>query len=340
MSTLIFYGKVSLEGIQVENWLTTVQHTTEKVLTLRKRKKLRQKQKQQAKHPVLDWLEAFIWAAGVVLLINQYLFQAYQIPSGSMIDTLLIKDHIFVNKIIFGPELIPGKFKIPSVFKPERNDVMIFENPTYISRGPTFDIFQRVLYMLTLSLVDIDKDENGNPKPHFLIKRAVAVSGDSIRFRKGEVQIKPPGFEEWLDESYFKELSGVSDRSRRMIDSSEYTAIRASAYIDAYKNSSIKVNENLILKTSGSSGSIGDMFAWMKYRNEALYAINPYEKRYGNLWRKFDIGWYIPDGYLMPLGDNRDNSKDGRYFGPVSLDNVLGKAMFKYWPLKRIGKIK
>ena len=41
----------------------------------------------------------------------------------------------------------------------------------------------------------------------------------------------------------------------------------------------------------------------------------------------------------MPLGDNRDNSKDGRYFGPVSLDNVLGKAMFKYWPINRIGKI-
>ncbi|MCK5674898.1 MAG: signal peptidase I, partial [Spirochaetales bacterium] len=111
----------------MENWITTVQDVTEKILTYRKRKKLKQKKKQQAKNPILDWLEAFIWAAGVVLLINQYLFQAYQIPSGSMIDTLLIKDHIFVNKIIFGPELIPGKFKIPSTIKPERNDVMIFE---------------------------------------------------------------------------------------------------------------------------------------------------------------------------------------------------------------------
>ncbi|MDA3939641.1 MAG: signal peptidase I [Spirochaetia bacterium] len=323
----------------MRNWLTTVQYTTEKVLTLRKRKKLRQKQKQQAKHPVLDWLEAFIWAAGVVLLINQYLFQAYQIPSGSMIDTLLIKDHIFVNKIIFGPELIPGKIKIPSVFKPERNDVMIFENPTYISRGPTFDILQRVLYMLTLSLVDIDKDENGNPKPHFLIKRAAAVSGDSIRFREGEVQIKPPGFENWLDESLFLEISGLPDRTRRMVNPSDYSPIRASAYIDAYRNVGIEANEKLIITASASPGSSGDMFAWMKYRNEALYSINPHETRYGNLWRKFQTGWYIPPGYLMPLGDNRDNSKDGRYFGPVSLDKVLGKAMFKYWPLDRVGKI-
>lgn len=324
----------------MENWLTTVQDVTEKILTYRKRKKLKQKKKQQAKNPILDWLEAFIWAAGVVLLINQYLFQAYQIPSGSMIDTLLIKDHIFVNKIIFGPELIPGKFKLPSVFEPERNDVMIFENPTYISRGPTFDILQRVLYMLTLSLVDIDKDENGNPKPHFLIKRAVAVGGDSLRFIKGEVQIKPPGFETWINESDFHKISGIPNHTRRMVEPSDYDYIRASAFIDAYQKSSIPLEGNLLLKATASENSHGDMFAWMKYRNEALYAINPHERRYGILWRKFDTGWYIPEGWLMPLGDNRDNSKDGRYFGPVSLDKVLGKAMFKYWPLDRIGIIK
>jgi signal peptidase I len=324
----------------VENWLITIQDITEKILTKRKRRKLRQRKKQQAKHPVLDWIEAFIWAAGVVLLINQYLFQAYQIPSGSMIDTLLIKDHIFVNKIIFGPELIPGKFKVPSVFKPQRNDVMIFENPSYISKGPVFDIVQRILYMLTLSLVDIDKDENGNPKPHFLIKRAVAVGGDSIRFIEGEVQIKPPGFEDWMFESDFYKVSKISENTRRMVLSSDYQYIRASAFIDAYQNTDISINNDLLVQTSSAANSQGDMFAWMKYRNEALYSINPHEKRYGVLWRKFDSGWFIPEGWLMPLGDNRDNSRDGRYFGPVSLDKVLGRAMFKYWPANRIGTIK
>jgi signal peptidase I len=42
---------------------------------------------------------------------------------------------------------------------------------------------------------------------------------------------------------------------------------------------------------------------------------------------------------VFPLGDNRDNSRDARYFGPVSLDNVLGRAMIKYWPPSRIGPI-
>ncbi len=324
----------------MERWLTNVQSVTERYLTYRKRKKIRLKKKQKAKNPVVDWLEAFLWAAGVVLLINQYLFQAYQIPSGSMENTLLIKDHIFVNKLIYGPELIPGKFKLPGFTTPKRENVIIFESPTYISRGPVFDILQRVLYMLTLSLVDIDKDKNGNPKPHFLIKRAAAVAGDEVRFRKGFLQIKPPGFENWMAETYFKKISKITDTTHRFVPLTAYPAIRASAFLDAYKSAGIPPLSRLVSE-SGSSGDVtGDMFAWMKYRNEAYYQINPQDKRYGILWRKFNTGWYIPKGWIMPLGDNRDNSKDGRYFGPVSLKNVLGKAMFKYWPLNRIGPIR
>ena len=153
--------------VEKRDFFDTVQGLTETYLSRRQRIRRLKKEKQRAKNPVLDWIEAFLWAAGVVLLINQYLFQAYQIPSGSMIDTLLIKDRIFVNKIIYGPELLPGIAKLPSPVKPKRNDVIIFENPSYISRGPVFDIAQRIIYMLTLSLVDIDRDESGEPKVHF-----------------------------------------------------------------------------------------------------------------------------------------------------------------------------
>jgi len=323
----------------MERWFENVQKTTERYLTFRKRRKIRLKKKQQEKNVIVDWVEAFLWAAGVVLLINQYLFQAYQIPSGSMMNTLLIKDHIFVNKIIYGPELIPGRFKLPGFRNPDRNEVIIFESPNYISKGPVFDIVQRILYMLTLSMVDIDKDENGKPKPHFLIKRAAAVGGDSVRFRKGFLEIKPPGFDDWMDERDFKKMSGLPDTTRRLISQDDYPAIRASAFVDAYGNSGITSPDSLIKARSEGNAS-GDMFAWMKYRSEANYEISPQNRRYGILWRKFDTGWYIPEGWIFPLGDNRDNSKDGRYFGPVRLKNVLGKAMFKYWPVNRIGVIR
>ena len=82
-----------------------IQELTEAVLTRRKRRHLIIKEKQKAKHPVRDWVETFLWAAGMVLLANQYLLQAYVIPSGSMINSLLIGDRVFVNKLVYGPEL-------------------------------------------------------------------------------------------------------------------------------------------------------------------------------------------------------------------------------------------
>lgn len=150
---------------------------TERLLTWRLRRKARRHLRQSRKHPVVDWIEAFLQAAFLVLVINQYLLQAYQIPSGSMIDTLLLGDRIFVNKVVYGPELLPGVVKLPGFAQPQRNEVIVFENPSYISRGTLFTILQRVLYMVTLSLVDIDRDESGQPRAQLLIKRAVGAGG-------------------------------------------------------------------------------------------------------------------------------------------------------------------
>ena len=41
----------------------------------------------------------------------------------------------------------------------------------------------------------------------------------------------------------------------------------------------------------------------------------------------------IPDGKLFVLGDNRSNSNDSRSFGPVTLDQILGRVWLRYWPL-------
>jgi signal peptidase I len=42
--------------------------------------------------------------------------------------------------------------------------------------------------------------------------------------------------------------------------------------------------------------------------------------------------WVIPEGQIFVLGDNRNNSQDSRNFGPVPIDDVIGKAIFIYWP--------
>lgn len=322
----------------MDNWFATVQRVTEGFLTRRKRKKAYIKAKQKAKNPIIDWIEAFLWAAVVVLLINQYIAQAYQIPSGSMKNTLQIQDRIFVNKTIYGPELIPGTLKLPGFTSPERDEVIIFESPTYISKGPLFDILQRLIYMLTFSMVDIDRDQEGNPKPHFLIKRGVGVADDRLRFEEGRLFIRPEGFSTWLPEEEFRAAAGLKDRTRRIIEPSAYPYIKASAVHDAYLSAGIQVSDQLARRAE-QMPQVTDMFEWMKYRNETLYRIYPHERKTGALWRKFDTGWYIADGFIFPLGDNRDNSRDARYFGPVALKNVLGRAMFIYWPLNRFGSI-
>ena len=56
-------------------------------------------------NPVIEWIDALIFAVIAVSLINIFLFQNYKIPTGSMEKSLLIGDHLFVSKIAYGPRM-------------------------------------------------------------------------------------------------------------------------------------------------------------------------------------------------------------------------------------------
>jgi len=325
-----------------QDFFDGLQGLAEAFLTRRKRARRIKREKQRAKNPVLDWLEAFVWAAGMVLLANQYLLQAYVIPSGSMINTLLIGDRIFVNKIIYGPELLPGLFKLPSPVKPARNDIIIFENPAYISRGPVFDVAQRIIFMLTVSLVDIDRDELGRPRAHFLIKRAIGMGGDRFMMEKGEMKARFAGEDRWVNEREFDAQRGWKHEISRLMREEQYPALESAGKAAAWQDLGLPVPERLqIAAASVNNIRYPDRHALEKARLETLRSALPHNRRYAEeLARRYSLGWYVPEGRILPLGDNRDNSQDGRYFGPVRVTKVLGRGALIFWPFRRIGPIR
>jgi signal peptidase I len=339
-----------------KKWEKSVVRTTETYLTWRKRRRLERKAKQKRRNPVVDWIDAILSAVVIVLLINQYLLQAYQIPSPSMEPSLLVSDRIFVNKIVYGPELIPGMLKLPGFRPPRRAEVIIFESPEYLSSGPVIDVLQRIVYMLTLSFVDIDKDENGQPKHHFLIKRAMGMPGDRIRMNDGNVELLTPGESTWIAEPDLKKALGFTYNNVRTIHEEEYPAFRSAgtgmALLDAGFHASAA--EQTALKkyyqtTADSNGIITNYGGMQQYsddiyvkmwRDATRWAMQPADFATAAEWRMLKEGYSVPEGRIFPMGDNRDDSRDARYFGPVRLEKVLGKGAVRYWPPYRWGAVR
>jgi len=336
-----FCASLGLMAQKQKDFFDRLQTTTESFLTRQNRSRRLKKEKQKKKNPILDWLEAFLWAAGMVLLANQYLLQAYVIPTGSMIDTLLIGDRIFVNKLVYGPELLPGIGKLPSPFQPQRNDIIIFENPDYVSQGTAFEMLQRIIHMLTLSLVDINRDEHGRPRAQFLIKRAVGTSGDRIVMERGEMRIRFAGDDRWTDEREFAAQRGWDHSIIRLMDAARYPELERAGRAAAWRELGLPMPEHLRGAEMAVRGlRYYDFRAYEKARLETWRSAMPHDRRYAMLHARHTLGWYVPEGRIFPLGDNRDNSHDARHFGPVLLSRVLGRGAIIYWPLNRLGPLR
>lgn len=106
-------------------------------------------------------IEAILVAVVLALFIRTFVVQAFKIPSGSMKDTLLIGDHILVNKFIYGIKTPFIKKTIVSINDPKRGDIIVFEFP----EDPSKDFIKRVIG-IPGDVVEIRNKKlfvNGNP---------------------------------------------------------------------------------------------------------------------------------------------------------------------------------
>jgi signal peptidase I len=129
-------------------------------------------------------IEAIVIAVVLALFIRSFVVQAFKIPSGSMEPTLLIGDHILVNKFIYGIGIPLINKKFFQFQKPERGDVVVFEYPQ-----------------------DPSKD---------FIKRVIGVEGDKIHIKAKKVYINDKRYEDehgfYSDNEILKEWSAGAHR--------------------------------------------------------------------------------------------------------------------------------
>jgi len=106
---------------------------------------------------VREYGEAIVIAVVLALVIRTLVVQAFTIPSGSMMDTLLIGDYILVNKFLYGAEIPLTDRHLPAVRDPHRGDIVVFKYP--------------------------------NDETRDFIKRIIAVGGDTVQVRDNRVTL-------------------------------------------------------------------------------------------------------------------------------------------------------
>lgn len=203
----------------------------------------------------------------VVLVLRSFLFEPFQIPSGSMMPTLLVGDFILVEKYAYGIHDPVVHAKLLDTGKPQRGDIAVFKYPE-------------------------------NPEIDF-IKRVVGLPGDTIIYKNKRLCIKEKGTDTCKDIP----LSNAKETDFVQEIPTDAKGNFFPVHLVKYQETLGKVSHSLL--------------------QNPLLIDNPahYRPRPGS------TEWVVPDGQYFMMGDNRDNSKDSRYWGFVPDANLVGKAV-------------
>jgi signal peptidase I len=185
----------------------------------------------------------------MVLALRWIIWEPFVIPSGSMIPTLLINDHIIVSKFTYGLRWPFSQSWAYGPHMPKRGDVVVFRS-----------------------------NENDGI---FMIKRVMGLPGDKIQFNEqGQVLING-------------EKLRAEDR----------------ALEDQFSNIDLRAESNQFISRRETIGS-----------HEYWTLLDP------NTFRYTMDEHVVPEGKIFLMGDNRDHSRDSRFWGDLPIENLRGRA--------------
>jgi signal peptidase I len=199
---------------------------------------------------LLEWAKSIGVALVIWFFVRTFLVEAFRIPSGSMENTLLIGDFLFVNKAVYGAEVPLLHKSLPAFREPRRGDVLVF-----------------------------DSVEEPGLK---VVKRLIGVTGDTLAMEHGQLIRNGQRIEEpWAQHT--------------SPDKSEDPVYRSK------------------MRQWQTAHLVG--------KDPATYQPDLHD------WGPI----VVPKDSLFMMGDNRDNSYDGRYWGFLPRDHVRGTPLVIYF---------
>lgn len=245
------------------------------------------------------WAYDFFPILAIVLVVRSFLIEPFNIPSSSMVPTLYTGDFIAVNKYAYGIRLPLVNTKVLDLGAPQHGDVVVFRFPL-------------------------------NPKQYY-IKRVIGVGGDTVSFNNGQLSVNgkaipttPANFTP--DPKMTAQLYPPGKTETGEVVTAEQAAqLGNQEELSAkYVQESPSSNHQHLVRYLGDKN-------WFQYASFLQQASPQLMASQGQQWQLT-----VPKGHYFVMGDNRDRSADGRFWGFVPDENLAGKAVY-VWTHKASG---